>query len=735
MRWNNTLSPTHAAPTPRIVVPWLPFDGEPPRECACSRCQGATATEMAEAEQEGPAARAPGVGATIYLPTALGAPGVKNETAIYVPSGYRPGSSVDVIVYLHGFTPHRTVLAYLTDKENTLREVLERSGRSAVLAVPMIGPRSQPGSLTRPGGFSAWMGRVLAALGGHLGRSSLQLGRLILAAHSGGGHPLSEIVMRTRDHADKLREVWMFDAVYSHVQNWQRFFAAGGPVVGRFAYTSHQRARNVSIKAAAAPNPRLEVRPTTARGPRSHHLVPQVEMPVFLDQSPLGRRARGSSPATPVKPPSASAASDRESFGGYATADEMVAEAPQLPSGVNTVLPRSGPGFYSYHPGSPQRQYGTAETIRALQTIGARWLAAHPAGPRIGVGDISFRGGGRMPPHASHARGVDVDLRIMRGDGKEEGATFRDAAYSRSLTQQLVDTIRGNGVLPVHMILFNDPAVTGVKPWKGHDNHLHVRFEATGASGRSPARATAPAPPTTSSGVVRAASPDVRAALQRWKLPTGLPETPRFHQLVDRWRPSHLPLALLVAFSALEASGWGDATHGTEKNRWTKPPFYELGVFQVPAGLHGACTSGRHTDCAHKPPGAPQHKSPWFKLCLRLGLDPLKWEDPTTQVRVGVANLEADAATVRRLFPGLFPNKGSGWALRASVLLPFGPGIGYTLKLLKKHAAALARLPESARWSFLQREGATTANVDKKMALAHKLALALGLPTSGLDGA
>jgi hypothetical protein len=223
----------------------------------------------------------------------------------------------------------------------------------------------------------------------------------------------------------------------------------------------------------------------------------------------------------------------------------------------------------------------------------------------------------------------------------------------------------------------------------------------------------------------------VLAAVQRWNLPTGLPAAPLFFQLVDRWRPPHLPLPLLVAFSSLEASGWTDATHGTKGNNWTRPAFYELGVFQVPAGLHGLCTSGHHKDCQHPPPGSdPQRKSPWFKICQSLGLDPLKWTDPTTQVRVGIQNLETDAATVRRLHAKLFPDKGSDWALRASVLMPFGPGIGYTLNLLKKHRAPLESLPESARWAYLRAQGASTANVDAKMTRARKLADARGTPSA-----
>lgn len=150
----------------------------------------------------------------------------------------------------------------------------------------------------------------------------------------------------------------------------------------------------------------------------------------------------------------------------------------EMPAGtdasVNTPLPASGPGFRSY--GAPNRQIGRPETIRAIQAIGTAWHMAHPNGPRMSIGDISFKGGGKMPPHVSHREGIDVDIRLMRNDGKEGPVTFTDPAYSRALTQELVNWIVSNGVLRVQYIFFNDPAVSGVSTWPGHHNHLHVRF-------------------------------------------------------------------------------------------------------------------------------------------------------------------------------------------------------------------------------------------------------------------
>lgn len=149
-------------------------------------------------------------------------------------------------------------------------------------------------------------------------------------------------------------------------------------------------------------------------------------------------------------------------------------EAVPFPT-VNVQLPRSGQGYYCYS-ANRSKQFGLARTIQAIEAIARAWFINHRSGPLIGVGNISFKGGGLMPPHRSHQRGIDVDFRLLRKDGARVGVRYQDAAYSRSRTQKLVNTIRANPVLPVDLILFNDDSVTGVQPWQGHDDHLHVRF-------------------------------------------------------------------------------------------------------------------------------------------------------------------------------------------------------------------------------------------------------------------
>jgi hypothetical protein len=164
-------------------------------------------------------------------------------------------------------------------------------------------------------------------------------------------------------------------------------------------------------------------------------------------------------------------------------------------SAVVTPLPPTGPGYSTYGP--PDHRYGTSETILAIRRIGQDWLARHPSGPMIGVGDLSLLGGGVTPRHRAHQRGLELDIRPVRGDGRPGPARIDSPAYSRALTQELVDTIRANGVLSVRTILFNDRGVRGVRAWEGHDDHLHVGFQPPGAAATpTPRPAQAAAPPS-----------------------------------------------------------------------------------------------------------------------------------------------------------------------------------------------------------------------------------------------
>lgn len=137
-------------------------------------------------------------------------------------------------------------------------------------------------------------------------------------------------------------------------------------------------------------------------------------------------------------------------------------------------LAASGPGWYRYSTGNPNGGWGTAHTIATFQGVANNWRAAG-YGTRLGVGDISEPHGGPIDGHVSHQRGVDVDIRILRNDGQEAPVAYWDAGYSRQQTQRLVNLLLGTG--EVEVIFFNDPNVTGVQAWPGHDYHMHVRLK------------------------------------------------------------------------------------------------------------------------------------------------------------------------------------------------------------------------------------------------------------------
>lgn len=76
------------------------------------------------------------------------------------------------------------------------------------------------------------------------------------------------------------------------------------------------------------------------------------------------------------------------------------------------------------------------------------------------------------PEKASHVIGLGIDLRPMSVDG--EATTWQSKNYDRVKTQALV-----NMVLTIDAdakMLFNDPEIRGVKPFRKHDNHIHVTW-------------------------------------------------------------------------------------------------------------------------------------------------------------------------------------------------------------------------------------------------------------------
>lgn len=134
-------------------------------------------------------------------------------------------------------------------------------------------------------------------------------------------------------------------------------------------------------------------------------------------------------------------------------------------------LAASGPGFYSYAVAG--RRWGKPAMVYGIERIARRWETEQRGAPRMGVGDISAMNGGRISGHASHQKGVDVDVRPVRTSGEGPVTRFM-STYSRARTSTLIGMYRRE--LSTTHVFFNDNTIAGTQYWRNHDNHFHVRI-------------------------------------------------------------------------------------------------------------------------------------------------------------------------------------------------------------------------------------------------------------------
>ena len=149
----------------------------------------------------------------------------------------------------------------------------------------------------------------------------------------------------------------------------------------------------------------------------------------------------------------------------------LLGDLPHATALALSALTPEGGSFYLYE--NQDRCWGTTLTLQSIRTLVA---ALRPAGIVLGIGDISYAQGGRMPPHASHRRGIDVDIRPQREDETRAPVRISDPAYSHDRTKKVVEALAADDNLD--LIFFNDRRMPSVRFHEGHDNHLHCRFKA-----------------------------------------------------------------------------------------------------------------------------------------------------------------------------------------------------------------------------------------------------------------
>jgi len=155
-----------------------------------------------------------------------------------------------------------------------------------------------------------------------------------------------------------------------------------------------------------------------------------------------------------------------------------------------------------------KRGYGTTKAVRLLGEAAKEVARRHPGGGPVRVGDMSWSGGGRMPPHLSHHEGRDADVGYFRL-GEESRDPFFRVTRAKELdlprTWTLLEALLRSGEVEYIFMdytlqralhgyarslglsaealrpIFQYPRPSwervGIIRWvKGHHTHFHVRF-------------------------------------------------------------------------------------------------------------------------------------------------------------------------------------------------------------------------------------------------------------------
>ena len=114
-------------------------------------------------------------------------------------------------------------------------------------------------------------------------------------------------------------------------------------------------------------------------------------------------------------------------------------------------MPDKGPGYWAPDEWRIRgRRYGTRELIEVLAEAAAR-VAREMPGARLGIGDISDRGGGKISHHQSHQTGRDADILYYvldsRGKPVDSKVMHRFNVVGRALDAPLTFDVARNWLL------------------------------------------------------------------------------------------------------------------------------------------------------------------------------------------------------------------------------------------------------------------------------------------------
>jgi penicillin-insensitive murein endopeptidase len=224
-------------------------------------------------------------------------------------------------------------------------------------------------------------------------------------------------------------------------------------------------------------------------------------LPALALEAPLARAADWAAPPRPTPGPARSIGTTN--LGCLAGA---------------AALPPDGPGWQAIRT-SRNRHWGHPDTIALVAQVAGRARAAGL--PDLWIGDLSQPRGGPLPwGHASHQSGLDADIwldlrpkprapaaqredlsipTLVRPDGEDvdparwtarHATLIRIAAEAPNLDRLLVNPAIKRRLCADHR---GAAWLRRVRPWRGHDSHMHLRLRCPADSPEC--RDIAPPPP------------------------------------------------------------------------------------------------------------------------------------------------------------------------------------------------------------------------------------------------
>jgi len=152
-----------------------------------------------------------------------------STVSVFVPPDWKPSGQVDLVFFFHGWMSSReeAITGF------NLFEQFAQSGVRALLVVPETAvhvPDSFGGKFEDQGGFARFVDDLMGVLDAQGIGPRARVGSIVLAGHSGAYRVIASILRRGGTEA-KVREVWLFDALYARETAFADWISRGR---GRF---------------------------------------------------------------------------------------------------------------------------------------------------------------------------------------------------------------------------------------------------------------------------------------------------------------------------------------------------------------------------------------------------------------------------------------------------------------------------------------------------------------------